>query len=361
MLLARRSGRLSWHVDTTSIAYSEIYMIPIRDGTTNNRLMLGLDVGGTKMLGAMTDESGVIVARIRRPTTTKGNKGIQQQIFGLLGDLLQAAPAGALAGIAIGVPGYVRSSTGVVVEATNIGVRNLPLGDIVAQQFNVPALVLHDVKAAALGEVHGGAGKGASHLAFFNVGTGISVGLVFDGQIYGGAAGRAGEIGHVSVWPDGPGCACGRRGCLEALVSGPALARDAQAAIRQGRRSSIAALVDGALDRITAETVAEAARQGDELALALLDAAAGYLGSAIAGLIMVLDLDRVVVGGGLAQIGPLLLHRVQSVVNANVFDEYLGNVAILPSALGADACVLGVLAAFNALNHTGTQDTKGTY
>ncbi len=325
-------------------------MMPVHDQAAQDRIVIGLDVGGTKMLGAVMHASGNLHVRICRLTAATGNAGITAQILGLIQELRQAVPTGAFAGIAIGVPGYVQSATGVVVEATNLGVRNLPLGEIVAQHFNVPALVLHDVKAAALGEAFLGVGQESNHLAFLNIGTGISVGLVFDGRIYEGTAGRAGEIGHVSVRSDGPRCACGKRGCLEALASGPALARDARAAVREGRSSRMTALVDGAPDRITAEIVAEAARQGDALALALIDAAAGYLGNAIAGLVMVLDLDRVVVGGGLAQIGPLLLDRVAAAARANLLDEYLADVAILPSALGTDACVLGVLAAFR-LNH----------
>ncbi len=334
-------------------------MMPVHGGTTKDRILIGLDVGGTKMRGAVMDASGSIRARIHRPTTAAGNPGVTEQILDMLHHLRQAAFTGALAGIALGVPGYVHPATGVVVEATNIGVRNLRLGEIVTQHFRVPTLVLHDVKAAALGEASFGAAQGSNYLAFLNVGTGISVGLIFHGQIYEGVAGRAGEIGHVCVRNDGPRCACGKRGCLEALASGPALARDARAAICEGRTSRMAAVVHGALDQITAETVAEAARHGDALALELIDAAAGYLGSAIAGLVMVLDLDRVVVGGGLAQIGPLLLDRVDAAARANLSNEFLADLVILPSALGADACVLGALAAFNQ-NYTG-HEGHGAY
>lgn len=310
---------------------------------------MGLDVGGTKMLGAVMDASGTICARVRRPITAMGNEGIEEQILDILHQLRQAVPTNSLAGIAIGTPGYVDSETGVVVDATNLGVRRLALGQIVSETFGLPTLVLHDVKAAALGEARFGAGQGASHLAFLNIGTGIAVGLILGGAIYGGAAGRAGELGHVCMQRGGPLCPCGRRGCLEALAAGPALARDARNAIRQGRSSQIAAIVDGALDRIDAEAIARAAHAGDSLALELIATAADYLGQAIAGLINLLDLERVIVGGGMAQMGPLLINQIKEATEVDLLDEYQGKVPILPSALGADAGVLGAVAAFTRM------------
>jgi glucokinase len=318
---------------------------------TTGRLVAGLDLGGTKLLGLIADEHGTIYGRLRKPTAAFGNDAVRDTILDILYELLQLAgeKGSSLEGIAIGAPGYVDTASGVVVEATNLGVRSLRLSEYIEQTFALPTVVLHDAKAAALGETYFGAGSGSSHLAFLNLGTGIAVGLVLGGQIYQGAAGRAGELGHVVMRRDGPLCACGQRGCLEALAAGPALARDARAAIRSGRPSMILQLVDGTIERITAESIAAAARQHDGLALEIVSTAANYLGLAVAGVVNVLDLERVVVGGGLAQMGSLLLDRLASATAAYILDEYKDKLTIVPSALGSDAGALGAVAAFSAV------------
>jgi glucokinase len=183
-----------------------------------------------------------------------------------------------------------------------------------------------------------------AHIFFVLAGTGIAVGLILDGQIYQGAASRAGEIGHVCMRPRGPLCNCGRRGCLEALASGPAIARQAQTAIAQQRPTMILGLANGAPEQLSAEIVAEAARQGDRLALEIIGGAADYIGPAIAGLINVLDLQCVIVGGGLAQMGDLFLDPIRSAVYSHVLDEYRDTVPILPPALGRDAGAIGAAA-----------------
>lgn len=316
--------------------------------TDASRCVIGLDLGGTKMLGVVMDGQARVLAHVRKPTPASGNSAIRDGVLDILTELTEAAVVvdQRPRGIAIGTPGFVDSEAGVIVEATNLDVRHLPLGLIVREAFALPTLVVHDVKAAALGEARFGAGQAASHLAFLNLGTGIGVGLILDGAIYGGAAGRAGELGHVCMQRGGPLCACGRHGCLEALAAGPALAHDARNAIRQGRPSQIVSIVNGALDQIDAQAIARAAQAGDSLALELIATAADYLGQAVAGLINLLDLDRVIIGGGMAQMGPLLIDQINEAAQAYLLDEYQGKVPILPSALGADAGVFGAVAAF---------------
>ncbi len=343
-LISKMDQSLEGYVERSGEQQS---MILTHSDTMSDRIMLGLDLGGTKMLGLVTDERGQVFVRRRKPTAAFGNEAVRDVVLDILRELFQAAAGidGELAGIAIGAPGYVDTATGIVLDATNLGVRGLPLGEVVSQAFGLPVVVVHDVKAAALGEARFGAGRGGNHLAFLNVGTGIAVGLVLGGRIYEGASGRAGEVGHVVMQRSGPLCNCGLRGCLEALASGPAVARSARDAIGRGRHSTMIELVDGVLDRLTAETVAEAARQGDGLALELIGEAAGYLGLAIAGLVNVLDLQHVVVGGGLAQMGALLLDRIAAAAADYILQDYKDEVSIVPSMLGANAGILGAVAA----------------
>lgn len=319
---------------------------PTSNGGAGGRVV-GLDLGATKMLGVLMDERATVWRRVRKPTPLGGNAAVRDGVLDIIAELVLAGrdSGSAPVGISIGAPGFIHPENGAILDASNLGVRDLPLREIVAQTFGLPTLVLHDVEAAALGEARFGAGVGSRYLAFLNVGTGIAVGLILRGQVYAGAAGRAGEIGHVCVQRNGPPCVCGRRGCLEALASGPAIARRAQSAIAQNQPSAILTLVGGALDQITAETVAEAARQGDALALALVAEAADYLGLAVAGLINVLDLECVIVGGGLSQLGDLLLKPIRAAAANYVLADYRDSVPILPPALGTDAGAVGAAAA----------------
>lgn len=325
-------------------------MVPVRTSAATSQTLIGLDLGGTKILGVLMDERATVQLRVRRPTPSGGEIPIRDAVLDLLDELISAGKEAGqpIAGIAIGAPGYIDSEAGVILDATNLSVRNLPLGAISAQRFGLPTMVIQDVKAAALGEMRFGAAAGARYIAFLNAGTGIAVGLIMDGQVYQGAASRAGEIGHVVMRPRGPLCNCGQRGCLEALASGPAIARHARSAAVRQRPTALLELAHGVRDQISAEMVAEAARQGDRLALRIIGAAAHYIGLAIAGLINVLDLQCVIVGGGLAQMGDLLLDPIRSAVHSYVLAEYRDAVPILPSGLGMDVGAIGAATALLA-------------
>lgn len=315
--------------------------------STDGRVVAGLDLGGTKMLGILMDGRAGVLARVRRPAPHDDGAALSEAVLQVLSELLRMGREAGTppAGIGIGAPGFIHPESGTILEATNLGVRDLPLGEIVAQAFALPTRVLHDVKAAALGEARFGAGAGAQHLAYLNAGTGISVGLILHGELHAGAAGRSGEIGHVCVQRDGPACSCGRCGCLEALAAGPALVRQARAAVANRPDSAILRLAGGVAEGITTQIIAEAARQGDALGLALIDTAADYLGLAIAGLIDVLDLERVIVGGGLSQMGELFLGPIRAAVARYVLPVYRDTVPILPPALGAEAGAVGAAGA----------------
>jgi glucokinase len=194
----------------------------------HREVVAGLDLGGTKMLGVLVDQQGTIRTRLRQPTTMRGDAEVREGVLDFLRSLIEAGREAGLqtVGVGVGTPGYVDTMQGTIVDATNLAVVNLHLEPILQTTFSLPALVIHDVKAAALAEARLGAGAGTRYLAFLNVGTGIAAGLILDGQVYQGVGSRAGEIGHVVMEPNGPLCPCGLRGCLEMLAAGPAIARD---------------------------------------------------------------------------------------------------------------------------------------
>jgi glucokinase len=305
-------------------------------------------LGGTKILGALVNSDGQVLAQQRWPTPAGNNESIRGGVLMAADSLVRLAQQKDITihGIAVGAPGYIDEG-GMILDATNLGVANLPLRADIETAFGLPTLVMHDVKAAALGESKFGAGVGSQHMAFISLGTGIGAGLILRGTLYEGAGGRAGEIGHVCIQRDGPACTCGRRGCLEMVAAGPAIARQGQVKAAEGE-SAMTQLAGGEPSKITSEIVAEAAQQGDVPALEILHLVADYLGLTLAGLINVLDLDHVIIGGGLAQMGSVLLDPIRQATFNYALPIYSNTTRITASALGPQAVVVGAMAALLA-------------
>lgn len=281
----------------------------------NNEWILSLDVGGTKLLGLLIDRSAEILVRRQEPSP-KGNEAVTAAILQMCSDLL--ADAGVLeiqpAGIALCAPGFIDSQNGRVIINENLQIENLSLVRPVEGRFHLPTRLFHDVKSATLAEALYGAGTGRQNFAFLNIGTGIAVGLYLDGKIYPGAQGIAGEVGHVALRPVGPGKPCGSDERLEALASGPGMVRRAAAARVQDPHSLIFELSGRTPGCVTTQIIQEAALQGDALAVHLIEETADYLGLVIGNILDLLDLECVILGGGVAQMGELLLKPVQQSV-----------------------------------------------
>ena len=256
-------------------------------------VLAGLDIGGTKTAVLLSDPERRALARLTRPTIVNGDPqalvdGIvsavreAQQEAGLPPDSLRAAGAG--------VPGLVDAAAGVVRLAVNLGLRDYPLGPALGAALGVPVALENDVRAAALGAYDWLRGQETVRsIAYLSLGTGIAAGLVLDGRLYRGRQGMAGEVGHIIVAPEGARCKCGLRGCLETVAAGPAIGRAYPAG-------------DG-----TAQAVFAAAAAGDETAVAVIQNAAAYLARAIHQIVMTVDVERIVLGGGVAQAGAALL------------------------------------------------------
>jgi glucokinase len=267
---------------------------------TETSLVVGVDVGGTKVAAGVVDGAGHLHSRVQQPTDTRSTTHTLQSIAATVRLALAAAhlqPAEVQA-VGLGVPGTVDPVHGVGIMAVNLGWRDAPVRDYLAAELVLPCAVENDVKAATLGEWRFGEGRGLDDMVYLNVGTGIAAGVIVAGQLLRGANGMAGEIGHAVVDAQGPLCKCGGRGCLEALAAGPAIAARAVAALQAGATSGMAQLTADQGGRITAETVFAAAAAGDALAGRVLADVGAYLGQAIQWLLMAYDPQLVVLGGG---------------------------------------------------------------
>ena len=276
--------------------------------TARSQLLAGIDVGGSKIAVLVTDRELDVCARSTIPTGVAEAEGAVSRIAAALDGALadRGLDPDHLAAIGVGVPGRVDVKTGVVSLAVNLGWHDLPLGTQLADRYQVPVRVENDVRAAAAG-LHQRRVRGdGADLAYLSIGTGISAGVVLGGHLHRGARGMAGEIGHVVLDRDGPLCPCGLRGCLEVLASGPAIARQAKAALAGGERSALRGLAS-----ITAVDVYRAAAGGDGLALRITEAAGDHVARAVHELVMAYDVGRVVIGGGVALAGRTFVDPIQ--------------------------------------------------
>lgn len=259
-------------------------------------------------------------------------------------------PSRLLPGIGLGTPGLVDMNTGVVKTAVDVGWFDVPIGSMAASTLGMRTFVANRSKVGALAELWSDRNGGMQNLIYISVGTGVSAGIIVNGQLYTGANSSAGELGHVTVLPDGPVCACGNRGCLQALVSAPAIANRAREQLRLTSSSLLVELVEGHPERIDADTVFAAATQGDQLAQRIVDETAHYLGLAVANLVNLFNPELIVVGGPVSQAGDLLLGPLQREVQRRAMAYPLSAVRIVTSTLGADAGAIG--AAVLVLQHT---------
>lgn len=319
---------------------------------TNHTLVGAVDLGGTKILSLVLDVGGRVAGEDLRPTEAASGP---DAVLSRIGDSLRAALAAAGPGfelVAVGVaaPGPIDADRGVVVAAPNLpGWRDVPVADRLSGLLGCPAVLENDANAAAWGEFVHGAGRGTRHLVYLTVSTGIGGGLILDGRLYRGANGAAGELGHIPLVQGGPACGCGGTGCLEALASGPAIARRARELAGQGDAPLLTELARGG--EITAALVHEAADRGDRGALRAIAEAARHLGSGLVAFVNIFNPDVLVIGGGASKIGPLLLDPALNELRARAMHPAGDHVRVVPAELGDRAGAIG--AAALAREHVG--------
>lgn len=306
----------------------------------------GIDLGGTKIHSVIAAQDGRVLGEDRR--LTEAREGVDAVIGRMAASVRQAlAQAGLgverLAGVGISSPGPVDTERGVVTDAPNLlGWHEVPVVRLVSEALGVPALLENDAAAAAYGECRFGAGRGRKHVLYVTVSTGIGGGVIVDGRLYRGASGAAGEVGHLVLDDEGPACNCGSRGCLEAIASGTAIARDAAEAIAAGRSSLMAGLAKSS--PLDAELVGEAAERGDEAAQAIIDRAGYYLGLGLTGLLNCFNPEVLIIGGGLTGLGDRYLGRAIRTARERAFPQMVADVTIATAELGERSGALGVAA-----------------
>ncbi len=282
---------------------------------------IGVDLGGTNLRAGIVDvETGQVTGLRPVPTLAReGHDAVMERMADLIRSII-AASESKISGIGIGVPGVLNLDRGTVVFLPNLPDRweNVPLSAVIAHRVGLPVYLLNDVRAITYGEWKFGAGRGVETMACFAIGTGIGGGLVINGRLHLGIGGTAGELGHQTIDFNGPLCGCGNRGCVEAFASGPAIRAMALKAITQGLTTRIGELVDYDLNKVTPEIISQAAREGDALAKDIYDQAGTYIGIAVANVLVSIGPRKIVIGGGVAKAGELLLQPIRRTVKERV-------------------------------------------
>ena len=283
----------------------------MRQSRKQGQPIVAVDLGGTKILAAVVSPQGEVIAREYRLTMAEeGPEAVIRRIIASIERVIKLANVrlSQLTSVGIAAAGALDSKEGIVSASPNLpNWHDVPLRDTIGERLGVNAFLINDASAAALGEHHFGAGKGVDDLIYITVGTGIGGGIIIGGRLYSGVCGTAGELGHMSIDVNGIRCNCGNIGCLETLASGVAVAREAISRIGQGAKTSMTKLVEGRVESITAQTVSLAAQGGDHLALDIITRAGTYLGIGMVNLVNLFNPEMIIVGGGMAKMGDMLL------------------------------------------------------
>ena len=310
--------------------------------------VVGIDLGGTKMAAGLAAADGQVLATVRRPTNVSaGPTAILGALVNMVEELLttHGLRRDQLSAIGMGVPCLLERDSHICRFSPNLFWRDVDIGSFWHQHFSCPLVVDNDVRLGALAEQTWGAGQGAHDLLFVAVGTGVGSGLILGGEIYRGGRGLAGEVGHMTLIPDGPVCNCGNRGCLETYAAGPAIARRAREAMAADRGSLLWQLCGDKGEDVTAELVSQAADKGDELAQRIFEETGRYLGIGLASVATLLNPERIIVGGGVALAGEKLFRPLRQTLAERVLTVPGIDYPVLPAALGSQTGVLGAVAA----------------
>jgi glucokinase len=306
-------------------------------------LTVGVDVGGTKVLGGVVDASGKVLATSRRDTPREGGLELTRTIAAVALELMQEH---SITAVGVSAAGFVSSDRKTMLATPNIADWNGVQLDIeLTKLIGLPVVIENDANAAAWGEAKFGAGRNQAHMMMLTIGTGVGGGIVVNNELYRGAFGIAAEFGHLRVVPEGHLCGCGARGCFEQYASGSALRRHAREAISASPdlARNLLARGDGTIDGLTGEAITDAAREGDAVALAAFQTTAQYLGAGIASLAVLLDPSCVVIGGGVIDAGEILLAPTREAMKR--YMPFAGKhpyPEIVAAELGNEAGLVGV-------------------
>jgi len=312
------------------------------------KVFAGCDLGGTNIKAGLVDvEDGKVLISDSAPTNARqGPESVMGRMVNLISALIEKSDVNieAIGGVGISAPGVIDLETNTTKFLPNLYSewRDVPVGDWISDRLGLTVSMLNDVRAITYGEWAFGAGKGVDSIACFAVGTGVGGGLVVNNQLVLGFGGTAGELGHQTVDLNGPQCGCGNHGCIEVFSSGPAIAAEAARGVRQGWSTKIVDLIENDLNRLTPEIIAKAAQLGDPFALSVWERAGKYLGIGVANILICVGVKRVVIGGGVAKAGELLLTPIRNEVKKRVFLMPVDQVQIVNAKLGTKAGIVGM-------------------
>jgi len=291
------------------------------------KLVVGVDLGGTKIYTAAANLKGSILSEDKRPTgASRGPKAVIKEIVSSIEDVVFQTGSGikSIKAIGVGAPGPVNFLTGTVMDPPNLpGWHSVPLKKILGKRLGIRIEVDNDANLAGLAEVRFGAAKGLSEVVYITASTGVGGGLICNGKLYRGADGAAGEVGHMTIIPNGPLCNCGNRGCLEAVASGTAFQR---------------------LHGYSTEEAVQRIKNGDHLALVHVEELACNLGIGLANITNIFNPQAIVLGGGMSNMGPLLFKPLRTAIKKYGFSIAGRRVRLIKSSLGKRVGVMGAIA-----------------
>ena len=301
---------------------------------------IGVDVGGTKIAAAVVSPAGEIMNEVRYPTQAVPPDRLIDTIAGAITEVKDGFEVGA---VCLAVPGLIMASVNTVIFSPNLHeIENIRLDEAIGSRTGMRVTVENDANAAAWGEFRYGAGKDVEHQVFITLGTGVGGGVITHGVLLRGAQGAGGELGHVTLDPDGPICGCGNHGCLEALASGTAIGRRAREVANDRPNSALGRL---AIERqVLGEDVTGLARDGDEAALYVMEETGRWLGIGLAGFVNVFNPEVIAVGGGVSRAGELILEPARKEVYLRARSPSRDLVEIKEATLGPASGVLGAAA-----------------
>lgn len=314
--------------------------------SAKNGLVLGVDIGGTKIAAGLVDPEGNILKQIRKPMVATGSAeaGLDAVIRAIDEMTALAAPDGGFESIGICAPGPLDPRGGIILNPPNLPCwRNFPLAEKIRQKYKQPVHLDKDANAAALAETRWGAARGYHYVFYITLGTGIGTGLVLKGKVYRGKTGAAGEGGHMTIDPHGPICSCGKPGCIEILAAGPAIGARARAkvAAEPSRGKTLIELAKGDPDAVTSENVAQAYAAGDPLAREILEETIQLLTAWLSNIVDLLDPDILVIGGGVSlMMQPFYPELKKELVRWSV-NPFAADIPLVQAHYGADAGIAG--------------------
>jgi glucokinase len=311
--------------------------------TTSGSFFIGLDLGGSTLKGALISDSGEIIQETRFEAQQKGPDALFGQVVQAALDLRDnSAGGGRIGGIGVGIPGLVNRKTNRIEVMPNLpALSQIDITTELSRETGLQVILDNDANTAAYGELQVGAARGRREVFFVTLGQGIGAGLIINGQIYRGAGGYAGEFGHMTIDPEGIECACGNIGCLETIASGPNIVRRTRERLYRDRTSSLSRLAIPRDREFTAEDIAHAAREGDEMAQVMMERTGMFLGIALAAVINLLNVEMVVMGGGVMDAGDLILKPTIKETRRRAFPHSFNGCEIVIAELGASAGMIG--------------------